>query len=327
MKAGITESPGGSISLNLKTNKAEDFLRVGNEAIDRHKGIREALKVFEEIRKSKEEIEREKNGSKKLSLSRRFQLKKLYLKLLAREVKAEFKLTQAMENLRGEMLVPRISQDSLNKLVGRVNIDGIGGAEASRVQSTLMEFARMFNGRGLGDQPITGSDVGERLMKITKVPPSRGDARSYAQPYTGRVFLTNGASKGEMFHEFGHILESQTPSFVKFSEQWRNSKALSADEIRRLHPGIPIVNVTASPGVSMPAVRLMNLHPESYDDPREVTLVGRFMDGYLGKVYPGGGTEVFSVAIESFADSTGMATLAKSHPDLFAHFVGMAMAD
>lgn len=324
MMASAPVGPSGSIQLNLKTRKNEDFVRIGNEAIDKHPQVRESLKVFDEIRKAKEDIKREKGELGKFSIVERLKLKKRYFGLLAREIKEEFKLMKAMDNLRTDMLVPKVSQDVLNKLVSRVDVFNMGSAGTAKARETLMEFARMFNGRGLGDEPSSGTETGKRLRRVSSV---EGGDRSYAMPSIGGVFLSKDATNRSMFHEFGHILESQNPNFVKFSEQWRNGKALTSEEIRKAYPGIPIVNVEASPGVTLPAVRLMNLHPESYDDPREVVLVDKYMNTYLGKVYPGGGTEVASVAIESFSDISGMSSLAKSHPDLFTYVVGLAMAD
>lgn len=307
--------------------KVEELVKLGNEAIGRHKEIEEGLRVFKEINRAKEKIDEERKKLGGLSVVRKLQLKKRRLELLAQEVKAEFKLMRAMEGLREEMLVPKVSQDLLNRLVGRVSITGIDEANLGRVQGALMEFARMFNGRGLGDMPVKESGTGERLREIARVPSSKGNPRPYAIPAVGAVFLPNNASKSEIFHEIGHILESQSSSTLKFSEKWRNDKALSTEEIRKIYPGIPVSNVQAAAGISLPAVKLLYMEPEFYKDPREVALVDKYMNRYLGKVYPGGGTEVISIAIESFADSGGMSTLAKSHPDLFAYVVGMSMAD
>jgi len=59
----------------------------------------------------------------------------------------------------------------------------------------------------------------------------------------------------------------------------------------------------------------------------EVARPGDFYDGYLGKVYEAGTTEVVSLGLEHFSDPELMEALYKKQPDLFDYVLGIAEDD
>lgn len=311
-----------TVTLGLKTDKPEDFIAAGKAALDKYRSsLDSSIKKLQEL---KEEIRDIKGilADPNIKGAERKELNDRLTELGAKRFSLGIKLSATMEELRNDMLVPTVPQNVLDRAVNRVTISGFGAAEEAANRGRLLEFAKMFNGRGLGDEiSSSGENRGPRLLNLAKLD-SNEDQRAYAIPSKGLVKLKPVETNTIAFHEFAHIIENQYPQVFKFAEGWRDGRAFSEQQIKAENPSIAMAKVG-----NVSVVRLAEfVGPNNYG-PNEIAVVDKFWNAYMGKVYPGSSsTEVLSMAVQAFAGSSDMVALYRAHPDLFEYVVGMAVS-
>jgi hypothetical protein len=128
-------------------------------------------------------------------------------------------------------------------------------------------------------------------------------------------------AKNTVFHEISHIQEFQHLEIGKIATQWRDEKAIG--EWRA-----PDGKYGAAKGSNKGKAiyRLSDITGNKSFGPKELAHADDYLSPYMGKVYEGGGTysEVWSMAVEHFADPASMRKLYDKHPDLFEMVVGMS---
>ena len=170
------------------------------------------------------------------------------------------------------------------------------------IDRTSEEKARVLLKRGEVKYP---KEVENDLIAIVRlqgrVPPTlrfvaqRDDVRAFASD--SGIVLDKKDSRETLFHEFGHHVEFSDAKAMKRFADWRDKKAIDPNE----------------------ATPLNKIMKGSGYDKSEVARRDSYFDPYVGKVYPDGATEVYSMGIESFASGASLANLRqkdRSHFDL-----------
>jgi hypothetical protein len=124
--------------------------------------------------------------------------------------------------------------------------------------------------------------------------------RSAACPATKTVELSEAASKRYrrecIFHEAAHFIEFDDPGAGAVNKAWIRERA-SGD-----------------------AKPLKELTKMNYED-GETAFPDKFVNPYVGKVYPDNTTEVFSMGLEAFSDGRKLVELAKKDSDHFRKII------
>jgi hypothetical protein len=180
--------------------------------------------------------------------------------------------------------------------------------DAKAVMGQRDEFVRMFNGRGATG--FRADTAAPSAIYIT-------DDRARAGIWSGEVWLPRD-NKRVTFHELAHFQEKQHPDLAIELDKWKKSKADS------------VIDGTIKPirmDGDLPVYRLRDLTGDPAYDDTEIAYKDDYLNKYMGKVYPattGPYSEVWSMAVEHFADSASMRKLWAKHPDLFELVVGMS---
>ena len=119
----------------------------------------------------------------------------------------------------------------------------------------------------------------------------RGGNRAFA---SGRfqVFVQGDFNKTTLFHEIGHLVENWDKASQRACHQFIRHRATG------------------------PAKPLRELAHAGYGS-NEVAFPDSFIDPYVGKVYEGGSSEVFSMGFQAFASPKLLAELAATDPEHF----------
>lgn len=313
-----------TVTMDHRKNTAEEFKEAGKVTMDKYRGrIQSILDNLSANKAEKREISKELDKAG-LSRGERKELEKEHMRLSKESIKLGAKLGEIMGEIREEMLVPTVPQYVIDKAISRVMVGGFGVNGDRQVLDNLKEFARMFNGRGLGDEPaVGGENKGIRLTTVSRTP--EANPRAHANTKLGLVRLNEPNFQKTAFHEFAHIIESQNPSVLRYAESWRNGRAFSAEQIPSERPGLAMASVPSGQSV----VRLKEMAPNLNYGPNEVGMLDRYIDPYMGRYYPKTSsmppsTEVISVGVQHFSSVNDMVRLYRSHPDLFEFVVGMA---
>lgn len=224
--------------------------------------------------------------------------------------KAWEKLKALMGRIREDLLRSNRNDPSAVKAVRSINF--VGKEKKGDTEGQLREFFNLFGGKGFsnvkGITPNTVYPLTDVFMKPKE--------RAWANPEMGHMKLSG--SKGTTFHEMGHFIERQRPWLNKFAQDWRDSKA--SREAR----GVETIGEIPSPRGNIPTYALRDIVKNGGYGEDEIGVSGPFLNPYMGKIYENGATEVISMAMEHFSDSTGMAQLHSTHPELFKLMVGIA---
>lgn len=231
---------------------------------------------------------------------------------LARE--NEYKLIAVMENIMNDMNKTSLSERDLMIIPQTINFADWGAA-SGEPKGHVKDFARMFNGRGLGTH--------NGIQGVYQVSPQTEGNRAYNK--YGYVVTTRGVN-AIMFHELMHSVEHQRPWMAEFARNWAASKAIdeSSDKMPANLKGynVGIVN-------NKPMYQLGAITGDSSYRTEEVAWVDDYVNPYMGKYYPKppnipASTEVWTIAAEHFTHPMMMAKFFKKHPDLFRIMVGLS---
>lgn len=188
-----------------------------------------------------------------------------------------------MEELRSSLF--KMPRDEAETLAAKVQILKSASKNEAETREHLTEFIQMTNGK-----------AAETFKKI-KVDSVRPDA----DVDKGVVNLgrgeTSDARKEALFHEFGHILEINS-GLYKSTTKWLDQRVT---------------------GPAQPMNKLSKL--SGYGDD-EIARPDHFIDPYVGKVYPGGLTEVLAMGLERMISPKSMLQFYQSDPEHFLLTVG-----
>lgn len=293
------------------------------------------------IRILRNRIDTRNPESSNLSVKERIRIKKVIFRLGTREIEARKRLDKLMEEIRNEMLRTGLSDAKVKEIVGMIKYRDVNGnSDLSNpvvkvLRGQVEEFVRMFNGRGVLETYDGKAGIGGNVVRDIEVKAVRAYASSLNK------FISTDGRKGTLFHELGHFVEFQSNWVASYASQWRDSKAYSQSQIKRLKKtdptlrfiveegkAIPSTLYTNVKGKDVPLFKLQDMPPlrNSNYGPGEVAVVDRFYHPYMGKVYPSGGaTEVISMGLESFSNTSSMISLYRNHPDLFTFAAGLAV--
>lgn len=149
-------------------------------------------------------------------------------------------------------------------------------------------LAEKIDTKGISNAERIRDDATEFLQMTNGVGTSELSAfkktgdRAYASALGGYINIGSGTTT-TIWHEMGHFAEDETG--YKANRDWILSKATGNAK--------PLSELTGN---------------SSYGD-NEIAFPGKFVHPYVGKWYPGGGTEVFSVGIEHFTSPESMLKL------------------
>jgi SPP1 gp7 family putative phage head morphogenesis protein len=237
-----------------------------------------------------------------------------YARLVDRKSRGTAVVIEAMQKLRGAMLKTPLNKNEITRLVQGVDWSG-WGTKSRLAKPDAAEFIAMFNGQG-----FTATTTGSWIKRIEPDYSGRGYNTG-----TG-VVAVRVSSKGNMFHELTHTIEMQRPEMGEIAQEWASRRAfLPAD--KRIPETAQGRELRVERG--KPIYRLNQLLPQSGYKDNEITWADDYLDPYMGKLYDykhDGATtsEVWTMAVEHFANETDMAKLAKKHPDLFQMVVGLS---
>lgn len=250
------------------------------------------------------------------------QMSSKLLDLNARKYRAEKRLEGIMADVRSKMLQTNLTDKQVKDLVSRVWTQNT----SEETRSHMAEFIRMFNGRGFTD--LGESSEGKSVRSVSET-----TDRAHARLSKG-IVRTSG-ERSTTFHEIAHIVEGQRPWMARYAVQWRDGKAYdNIQDIRRqLNKDVPPQGFyKTGPTTSAPLIRLKDIFAGSKYDESELAVVDKFVHKYMGKVYQRQpwltqkSTEVWSMAMEQFASPQTMATLYRTHPELFEIVAGLAVS-
>lgn len=115
------------------------------------------------------------------------------------------------------------------------------------------------------------------------------------------ITVPEDCSDATLFHEIGHVIEKTIPELKKKCFLWRDSR-------RDPQKGTMLLSEVTG---------------NSKYGKEERVVVDDFIDPYVGKVYPGGGTEVFSMGLQQFATPESLRLFAEKDFDHFSFIVGI----
>lgn len=254
------------------------------------------------------------------------------MKFLRVEGEISRKERNLMGEIRSKLIKTNLSDKEVKEIVDKVIVKSYDLDKKSRVKGIVEEFVRMFNGRGVversdGDEPTYAA----KTIEIDRT------RRAFAER-SSNFILTNG-ELGTTFHELGHFVEFQSKSLYNYAKRWRDSKALTMDQILSLKEDDPLfkkggykyeeaTNWTTRIAVArpeLPIYKLNKITDINYDNDEE-TFLGRYVNPYMGRIYARGqSTEVISMTLEGFSSAGSMVKLYRNHSDLFEMAVGLAI--
>lgn len=237
-----------------------------------------------------------------------------YARLVDRKSRATAVVAEAMQGLRTKMLKSTLSKKEITALVQGVNWSE-WGTKSRLVKPDTAEFIAMFNGQG-----FTATQTGSWIKKI--VPDSSGRGFNTGDG----VASVRVSNKGNLFHELTHTIEMQRPQMGEAAQEWASRRAFTATDKRIPEALKDRVQQTVR---DKPIYKLNELLPQSGYKDHEIVWVDDYLDPYMGKFYQNkysgaAATEVWTMAVEHFANPSDMAKLARKHPDLFQMVVGLS---
>ena len=193
-----------------------------------------------------------------------------------------------MQEIRSSLFkMPRAEAEAL---AAKVQIMKSASKNEAETREHLTEFIQLTNGKSAG------------AFKKIKV----DSARPNADIEKGAINLgrseTPDARKEALFHEFGHIFEMNS-SLYKSTTKWLDQRVT---------------------GPAQPMNKLAKF--SGYGDD-EVARPDHFIDPYVGKVYPGGVTEVLAMGLERMISPKAMLQFYQSDPEHFLLTVGAIKHD
>ena len=159
------------------------------------------------------------------------------------------------------------------------------GYPVEKVRADIAEFYRLTHGRLAG---IIIDSKGDR----------RANAADIEGERTGIVYLGSAFDKRVLWHEMGHHIENDAAAI---------EAATGFVHARR---------------TSTKAKSLASLTGNNRFNKDEVAYEDNWFSPYIGKVYPQGNTEVFSMGLESFSDGHMLTTRITQDPEMFALILG-----
>lgn len=180
-----------------------------------------------------------------------------------------------------------ISQKEASNIVKKINFDNIKESDRPALETLATDFFRLTGGRG---------------SATLKRYDQQGD-RASASQFFENVNIGDTLKPRTVFHEHGHHFEYSDPRIAEAAREWRDRRATGSE--RSLN------DITGSIAYSQ----------------IETAMPGKYIDPYVGKIYPGGNTEVVSMGIENFHSDSGMIALWKVDPDHFKFIVGLLSAE
>ena len=236
-----------------------------------------------------------------------------YARLVDRKSRATAVVTNAMEDLRTKMLKTPLSKKDITALVQGVDWSA-WGTKSRLAKPFAAEYIAMFNGQG-----FTATTTGSWVKRI------EFDAQRGYNTGTGVVAVRVG-SKGNMFHELTHTVEMQRPQMGEAAQEWASRRAYLASDQRipETAKGRELSTVQGKP-----TYKLNQLLPQSGYKDHEIAWHDDYLDPYMGKFYANkydgaSASEVWTMAVEHFANPADMSKLARKHPDLFQMVVGLS---
>lgn len=316
--SNLSKYPNGSTPSGTTTY--DKYAKLGRGLLRKFPKFQKLSKELQAMTPKIVEIDTKLRSSDVISQSDVNKLRSKLFKLTSVSSVKVKELGAEMVKVRGEMLKSSLSDGQIKDLMGRVNV--ANSVKSKQLDQSLEEFIRMFEGKGI--LPMKG-----KYPSLQRVDESKYDGRSYALLSKGAVALEGAPNtiKSKFFHETGHIVESQRHELLKFAEDWRNRKAFSDRDISRVRDinGKPLVRVGSvmdSNGVRKPVLRLNQIAGYNYED-KEVAVMDKFDNPYMGKVYRHSSTEVISIAMEAFSSPQSMTLLYINHPELFEVVAGL----
>lgn len=215
-----------------------------------------------------------------------------------------------------------MSEANINGILRNVDVLKAGDNE-KKLKDQLKEFIKMFKGKGFGSVAGSPKDV----SPLTSI--FYNKERPWANSELGHMSLDG--KKGSTFHEMAHLMENQRPWLSDYVTKWRDGRAwdkATVDEMMKGSPEPPpkpaFTRVTAD-NKNVPVYPIKEFTGIDAYNKKEVAVMDEFMSPYMGKVYENGYTEVLSMAVEHFANPRDMATLRRSHPEMFNLIVGLSV--
>jgi hypothetical protein len=291
---------------------ADDLAKIGKELTDRYPQLRAARSILNRYERISQVIgERlSSENAYKLSAKERERLSEQWMRADFLKGSAQDKLNKAMEKVREDMLKTSLTKSQIDQALNRIDFIKSPGIKETR--NHVVEFIRMFNGRGITD--VDFSAGGSPLLKITAK-----NTRAFARTTSGEV-VTNGTKK-TTFHEISHLMEAQRSWMFSFASKWRKDRAYS--ESQAIENGVKATPFAEGQGKAV--FRLKELTGNNLYEKNEIALADKYINPYMGKIYTDGkSTEVWSMALEHFSSPELMGRLYLAHPDLFEIGVGLS---
>lgn len=184
-----------------------------------------------------------------------------------------------------------VSKDEAMNMAKRTRFD-LHSVPWESIQQTRQHLSSFFE--------LTGGRGSTSITKIT-----RTNDRAFAK-WEGIVNIGSYPTADVLFHEFGHHIEFEDNNITLAAAKWRNSRE--------------------TPGTRVEKLSKITGNPDYRDD--EVAVQDKFIDPYVGKVYPRNpqgksATEVISMGIEHFANPELMQHLHEKDPQHFHFIVGL----
>jgi hypothetical protein len=277
--------------------------------IDKHPRIKSTASILRKYEKLQAAI-KERLNDPNITGAERAKLAEQLYRMTSLKNSANDKLYKAMISLRQDMLNTPLTKAQIDQALARIEF--VKGPGIAAVRNDVTEYIKMFNGRGV-------SDVADaKNVPLYKVIMTKD--RASADLNNGRI--TTGGDKTTTFHEITHLVEGQRQWMVDFAKNWMRERAFSEGEVA--DKKLPYVSARM---VDNKPVYPLNQLANGLYKPNEVAYADTFLDPYMGKVYDGknqDSTEVWTMALQHFANPGDMVKLFHHHPDLFEVGVGLA---
>ena len=251
--------------------------------------------------------------------------------------------TKNLEKLRNKMLETSLTDAQVTKLVNNVDISkSFTASQKGQIKNYFTEYVRMFNGAGFVDS-VNG------VPAVNAV----GKAKRASCAFYKGTFTTSGNRKGLIskrttFHEITHVVEVANPKLNNYTNKWKFDRAFGDVGAKKIADKKILENYLDSPNarpnkamttkLEKPVYQLKSITPINYRK-EELAFVNDYKNPYMGKVYDMfdyskygdfknkiNPSEVLTMSVETFADTSNMQTLIQKHPDLFELVVGMSRA-
>jgi hypothetical protein len=243
--------------------------------------------------------------------------RKAYLRAAEIEERAYEKTRPAMEALRNQMLKTDLPEKVVKEYVNGVNLAGYGTKRdlKKQVKEHVEEFVRMFNGQG-----FTATGPASWVRQIEPDLNGRGFNRGDG------TLAARVNNKRNLWHEIMHTVEHQRPWMGELAREWASGRAFAAGD-----PRLPANLAGKATGTlrGKPVYGLADIQVGTNYRDGEWAWVDNYQNPYMGKYYPNTSegvvsSEVWTVAVEHFADVRDMHSLFRKHPDLFKMLVGLS---